>query len=87
MPSDFKLDLSKRFYQDPVKPIDVPKTAFVCPLGKYESLIMRFGLMRAPGVFQELLDNALSGCVECCSAYIVDVIIYSRTWSGMWIES
>ena len=77
-----KLDLSKDFDQVPVKPSDVPKTAFVCPWGKkYEFLRMPFRLMGAQGVFQEVKDNVLSGCVECCSAYIDDVIIYSRTWS------
>ena len=76
-----KLDLSKGFHQVPVKPSDVPKIAFVGPWEKYEFLRMPFGLMGAPGVFQEVMDNVLSRCAECCSAYIDDVIIYSRTWS------
>ncbi len=47
-----KLDLSKGFHQVPVKPEDQPKTAFVCPMGKFESCRMPFGLTNAPAVFQ-----------------------------------
>lgn len=47
-----KLDLSKGFHQVPVKPEDQPKTAFVCPMGKFEFCRMPFGLTNAPAVFQ-----------------------------------
>ena len=46
-----KLDLSKGFYQVPMKPSYRVKMAFVCLMGKFEYVQMPFGLTNAPGVF------------------------------------
>ena len=75
-----KLDLSKGFHQVPVHPIDVHKTAFVCPWGKFEFQRMPFGLRNAPVVFQELMVRVLDSCREFARPYIDDIIVFSANW-------
>ena len=52
-----KIDLTKGYYQVPMYPDDVPKTAFICHQGKFEFLRMPFGVRNAPAVFQELMQK------------------------------
>ena len=75
-----KLDLSKGFYQVPVNPDDVEKTAFRTPIGKFEFLAMPFGLRNAPATFQRLMDILLGDTPEFACAYMDDVIIFSNSW-------
>ena len=56
-----KVDLTKVYYQVPMHPEDIEKTAFVCHIGKYEFLRMPFGVRNAPAVFQELMHKLFRG--------------------------
>lgn len=58
------LDLTKGYYQVPVRPSDRDKTAFVTPFGKYRFTRMPFGLKGAPTTFQRLMDVTLQGLEE-----------------------
>ena len=75
-----KLDLSKGFHQVPIHPIDVQKTAFVCPCGKFEFQRMPFGLRNTLAVFQELMVRVLDSCREFARPYIDDIIVFSADW-------
>ena len=75
-----KIDLTKGYYQVPVHPEDIPKTAFICHQGKFEFLRMPLGVRNAPAVFQELMQKLFRGCREFCSPYMDDLIIYSVSW-------
>ena len=75
-----KLDLCKGYYQILVDEADVPKTAFSTPFGKFEYIRMPFGLRNAPTHFQRCMDDVLCDLYECSSAYIDDVIIFSRSF-------
>ena len=75
-----KLDLSKGYYQIPMDEVDIPKTAFSTPFGKFEYIRMPFGLKNAPSHFQRTMDNVLAELFACSSAYIDDVIIFSRSF-------
>ena len=51
-----KLDLTKGYYQIPVKEEDIPKTCFVCHRGRYEFTRMPFGVKNSPAIFQQLMQ-------------------------------
>ena len=53
------------------------KTAFVTPFGKYEFLMVPFGLAQAPAYFQLLMNKVLKG-LKFVMAYLDDIIIFSQ---------
>ena len=75
-----KLDLSKGYYQILVRADHVQKTAFSTLFGKFEYVRMPFGLKNAPAHFQRCMDVVLDDDFEYSSAYIDDVVVFSRSW-------
>ena len=78
------LDLAAGYWHIQVAPESRAKTAFVTHRGLYEFNVMPFGLTNAPAVFQRLVQEVLLGLnpddgPEFVSAYIDDIIIFSRT--------
>ena len=53
------------------------KTAFVTPFGKYEFLMVPFGLAQAPAYFQLLMNKVLKG-LKFTMTYLDDIIIFSQ---------
>ncbi len=74
------LDLTKGYWQVPVEPSSIEKTAFITPLGKYQFRTMPFGLVGAPAVFQRMMNAILSDVSGFAAPYIDDVVIYSESW-------
>ena len=56
-----KLDLKAAYHQIRVRTGDVHKTAFICPLGTFESLVMWEGWKTAVGHFQRFMDEKSAG--------------------------
>ena len=52
------------------------KTAFMMPFGKYEFLMVPFGLAQAPAYFQLLMNKVLDG-LDFAVTYLDDIIIFS----------
>lgn len=73
-----KLDLVKAFYQVPVHPEDVCKTAISVPFGLFEFSRMPPGLRNAPQTFQRLMDRVFHSLpfVKC---FIDDILIASNS--------
>ena len=61
-------------------PGDIPKTAFVCHLGKFEFLRIPFGICNTPAVFQQLMQKLFRDGKDYCSPYMDDLIIYRLFW-------
>ena len=56
------------------------KTAFVMPFGKYEFLMVPFGLAQAPAYFQLLMNKVLIG-LKFAMTYLDYIIIFSKNES------
>ena len=77
------LDMASGYWQVPMDPHDIPKTAFSTPSGHYEFTTMPFGLKNAPATFQRTMDVLLSGLTgQACWVYLDDIIVASRTWES-----
>ena len=74
-----KLDLTKGYYQMPVHDDDINKTCFICHRGRYKFTRMPFGVKNAPAIFPQLMQEVLHDTLKYATAYMDDVIIYSKT--------
>ena len=75
------VDLQAGYWQIPMHPDDIEKTAFVTNEGLFESTVMPFGLANAPATFQRLMQFVLAGLLmEHCLCYIDDVIVFSSSF-------
>jgi hypothetical protein len=76
------LDLKSGYWQMPMSPNSIPKTAFTCFRGLFEFTRLPFGLVNAPGPFQRAMNQVLSGLIgRNCMVYIDDIVVYSKNAS------
>ena len=76
----YTIDLSRGYWQVPLRERAKEVTAFRTPFGLYHFRVMPFGLQGAPASFQRLMDGVLEGVHEFAAAYLDDVVIYSNNW-------
>lgn len=62
--------------------MDSNKTAFSCHRGLIQLNVMAFGLCNAPSIFMELMNVALAECEDFCTAYLDDILLFSRSKGG-----
>eukprot|EP00171_Calliarthron_tuberculosum_P007721 IDg7721t1 len=75
------LDANWGYWQTPMAPESVPKTAFTCHKGLFEFVRMPFGLMNAPATFRRAPDIILAGYKwQTCLVYLDDVIVFLQNY-------
>ncbi|KAI7137118.1 hypothetical protein KC316_g16709, partial [Hortaea werneckii] len=75
-----KIDIISAFNNVRMKEGQEYLTAFRTRFGLFESLVMPFGLTGAPATFQRFINDTLREYLDLfCSAYLDDILIYSRT--------
>ena len=78
-----KIDLASGFHQIEVHPAHRELTAFTLPEAVdghslWEWKVMPFGLVNAPATFQRAMSVALRECTDYTSAYIDDILVFSK---------
>lgn len=54
-------------------------TAFTCPSGHFEWLVLPFGLKQAPAIFQRFMNESFEDFNKFCLVYVDDIIVFSDT--------
>ena len=74
------LDLKSGYWQVPVHPDSIEKTAFICQFGLFQFKRMPFGLTNAPALFQRMMNRILAPYIgRSVMVYLDDIVIFSRT--------
>ena len=74
-----KLDLTKGYWQIPIREDCRHYTAFQTPRGLYHFVFMPFGLSTAASTFQKMMQRVV-GNVDFIASYFDDVMVFSKTW-------
>jgi hypothetical protein len=77
-----KIDIISAFNNLRIKDGQEWLTAFRTRFGLFESLVMPFGLTGAPATLQRFMNDTLRDYLDIfCTAYLDDILIYSKTRS------
>ena len=75
-----KFDLKAGFWQVKMAEESIEWTAFTCPQGHFEWLVMPLGLKNAPALFQRKMQNIFNENQEFILVYIDDLLIFSKSY-------
>ena len=71
------LDMASGYFQIPIRPDHIEKTAFSCHTGHFQFIKMPFGLNNAPATYQRCIDVVLMGLKGIdCLVYLDDIMFF-----------
>ncbi|KAJ9517295.1 hypothetical protein QJQ45_009191 [Haematococcus lacustris] len=74
------LDLQAGYHQIRITEEDVPKTAFLTPVGQFQFKVLCFGLTNAPATFQRVMNTVFKPLInKSVLVYIDDTLVMSNT--------
>jgi hypothetical protein len=74
-----KIDLRSGYYQLKIRPLDIPKMAFITKYGLYEYTVMSFELMNALAFFMYLMNSVFMDYLDkFVVVFIDDILVYSQ---------
>jgi transposase InsO family protein len=74
------LDLKSGYHQIKLSQEDIPKTAFITPVGLFEFRVLPFGLCNAPAVFTRYMTKVLGPLLGISVVvYLDDILVFSKT--------
>jgi hypothetical protein len=78
-----KIDLSRGYWQIPMREEDKAKTAFTTPQGQFQWRVMPFGLKTAGAVFSRVMRKLLLPLQRNeVDNFMDDILIHTETWEG-----
>jgi len=75
-----KFDLSKGYWQVPVRKEDRDVTTFICHRGLFRFCVMPFGLVNAPATFSRLMRRVLRNSLNTDN-YLDDILAHTPDWT------
>ena len=76
-----KVDLSKGYWQIPVKRSSQPATAFITSEGLYAFQFMPFGLVNSGATFCRMMRTILRG-IDNVENFVDDILEYTESWDA-----
>ncbi|KAJ9508757.1 hypothetical protein QJQ45_028059 [Haematococcus lacustris] len=74
------LDLQAGYHQIRITEEDVPKTAFLTPVGQFQFKVLCFGLTNAPATFQRVMNTVFKPLInKSVLVYIDDILVMSNS--------
>ena len=73
-----KFGCKSGYWQVKMHPDSIEWTAFTCPGGHFEWLVMPFGLKTAPPIFQRKMDNIFGEYKHFILVYVDDILVFSQ---------